>query len=59
MGGNTMFIYKSKCILGIVPKSIESKVESTINEMLSEGWTFISMAGDPMNGLVLLFTREQ
>ncbi len=53
-----MFIYKSRCITGLVNKNIESKVESTINEMLSQKWTFVSMAGDPMNGLVLLFTRE-
>jgi len=54
-----MFIYKSRCITGLVNKTIERKVETTINEMLHEGWTFVSMAGDPMNGLVLLFTKEQ
>ncbi len=54
-----MFIYKSKCLFGITKTGIENKIEVTINDMLREGWTFISIAGDPMNGLVLLFTREQ
>lgn len=54
-----MLEYKSVYINKILKKSIEQTINETLNEMTKNGWTFVQMSGSPVNGAVLIFSKEK
>ncbi|WP_156921271.1 hypothetical protein [Acholeplasma granularum] len=54
-----MLEYKSVLINKVLKKSIESAIDSTINDMVKSGWTFVQMTGTQSYAVILLFSRDK
>lgn len=54
-----MLEYKSIYINKILKKSVEKAIDEVLNEMASKGWTFVQISGSPVNGSVLIFSKEK